>query len=387
MKKKIAILGSTGSIGKTLLKLIEKDNKNFEIVLLTANNDYKTLLKQSKKFKVRNLIITNKKKFEILKKKTVNINTNVFNSFKYLNKIFKKKIDYTMSSIIGIQGLEPTFKIIKFTKNIAIANKESIICGWNLINRELNKYKTNFIPVDSEHFSLWYGLQNKNYKSVEKIYLTASGGPFFNRPLKEFKNITIKKALRHPNWKMGKKISIDSATMINKVYEVIEAKKIFKIPYKKIKILIHPNSYIHCLLKFNNGLTKLIAHDTTMRIPIFNTLYKDSIKVIKSNEVDISKLNNLNLNNVDEKKYPMIKILNMLPQKESLFETVLVSSNDELVDQFLNKKIGFMDIYYKLNKFLKKKEFYKFKKKQPNKIEDITKLANYVRLKLRAKSI
>ncbi len=387
MKKKIAILGSTGSIGKTLLKLIEKDNKNFEIVLLTANNDYKTLLKQSKKFKVRNLIITNKKKFEILKKKTVNTNTKVFNSFEYLNKIFKKKIDYTMSSIIGIQGLEPTFKIIKFTKNIAIANKESIICGWNLINRELNKYETNFIPVDSEHFSLWYGLQNKNYKSVEKIYLTASGGPFFNRPLKEFKNITIKKALRHPNWKMGKKISIDSATMINKVYEVIEAKKIFKIPYKKIKILIHPNSYIHCLLKFNNGLTKLIAHDTTMRIPIFNTLYKDSIKVIKSNEVDISKLNNLNLNNVDEKKYPMIKILNMLPQKESLFETVLVSSNDELVDQFLNKKIGFMDIYYKLNKFLKEKEFYKFKKKQPKKIEDITKLANYVRLKLRAKSI
>ena len=208
MKKKIAILGSTGSIGKTLLKLIEKDNKNFEIVLLTANNDYKTLLKQSKKFKVRNLIITNKKKFEILKKKTVNTNTKVFNSFEYLNKIFKKKIDYTMSSIIGIQGLEPTFKIIKFTKNIAIANKESIICGWNLINRELNKYETNFIPVDSEHFSLWYGLQNKNYKSVEKIYLTASGGPFFNRPLKEFKNITIKKALRHPNWKMGKKISM-----------------------------------------------------------------------------------------------------------------------------------------------------------------------------------
>ena len=156
--------------------------------------------------------------------------------------------------------------------------------------------------------------------------------------------------------------------MINKVYEVIEAKKIFKIPYKKIKILINPNSYIHCLLKFNNGLTKLIAHDTTMRIPIFNTLYKDSIKVIKSNEVDISKLNNLNLNNVDEKKYPMIKILNMLPQKESLFETVLVSSNDELVDQFLNKKIGFMDIYYKLNKFLKKKNFINLKKNNQKKL-------------------
>ena len=156
IKKKIAILGSTGSIGKTLLNIIEKNKKNFEVVLLTANNDHKTLLRQAKKFKVKNLIIINDKSYEILKKNTKKNNFKIFNSFNFLNKIFNKKIDYVMSSIVGIHGFEPTLSIIKFTKKIAIANKESIICGWNLINKELKKNKTHFIPVDSEHFSLWY---------------------------------------------------------------------------------------------------------------------------------------------------------------------------------------------------------------------------------------
>ena len=182
-----------------------------------------------------------------------------------------------MSSIIGIEGLEPTLKIIKFTKIIAIANKESIVCGWNLINKELLKSNTKFIPVDSEHFSLWYAINNTKYNKIENFFLTASGGPFYNKPLKNFKNIKISEALNHPNWRMGaKKISIDSATMINKVYEVIEAKNIFDIPYKKIDILIHPKSYVHSVIKFNNGMIKVIAHDTTMDIPIFNTLYLNS---------------------------------------------------------------------------------------------------------------
>jgi len=242
MKIKIAILGSTGSIGKTLLDIIRKDPKNFEIILLTANKNYKLLLKQAKEFKVKNLIITNKKKFDLIKNNSIKLNLNIYNNFVNFSKIFTNKVDYTMSSITGINGLEPTLKIIKYSKRIAIANKESIICGWNLINKELKKNKTDFIPVDSEHFSLWYGIQNLNINKIEKIFLTASGGPFNNLPLNKFKNITIAQALKHPNWKMGKKISIDSATMINKIYEVIEAKNIFNTSYKKIEILINPNS-------------------------------------------------------------------------------------------------------------------------------------------------
>ena len=176
-KKKIAILGSTGSIGKTLFDIIKKDKNKFKIILLSANKDYKTLLKQAKFFKVKNLIITNKKSFKILKSKSNKRKIKVFNNFDNLNQIFQNKIDYTMSSITGIEGLDPTLEIIKYTKKIAIANKESIICGWGLINKSLKKNKTEFIPVDSEHFSLWYGLKNINLNIIDKIYLTASGGP------------------------------------------------------------------------------------------------------------------------------------------------------------------------------------------------------------------
>ena len=381
MKTKIAILGSTGSIGKTLLDIIRKDRKNFEIILLTADKNYKLLLKQAREFKVKNLIITNKKKFDLIKNDTIKLNFNVYNNFVNFSKIFTNKVDYTMSSITGINGLEPTLKIIKYSKRIAIANKESIICGWNLIKKELKKNNTDFIPVDSEHFSLWYGIQNLDINNIEKIFLTASGGPFNNLPLNKFKNITIAQALKHPNWKMGKKISIDSATMINKIYEVIEAKNIFNISYKKIEILIHPNSYVHAILKFDTGLTKIIVHDTTMQVPIFNTLYSNDNKKLKSKKIDIDTLNNLNFKKINTKRYPMIRLLNLLPSKHSLFETVVVSANDTLVQLFLDNKIKFTDIQKKLFNIINKKQFVNYKNKSPKTIRDIVELNNYVRLK------
>ena len=178
MKKKIAILGSTGSIGKILIEIIKKDKKNFEIILLSADENYKELLKQAKTFKVKNLIIKNKNSYKKIKSNKNSNKIKIFNNFDHYKEIFKKKIDYTMSSISGIEGLKPTIEIIKYTKNIAIANKEAIICGWNLIDKELKKNKTNFIPVDSEHFSIWYALKGIDKKIIDKIYLTASGGPF-----------------------------------------------------------------------------------------------------------------------------------------------------------------------------------------------------------------
>ena len=292
-----------------------------------------------------------------------------------------------MSSIVGIQGLEPTVKLIKFTRKIAIANKESIICGWNLISKELLKYNTKFIPVDSEHFSLWFGLKGFNPINVEKFILTASGGPLYKTPLSDFRKIKISKVLCHPNWKMGKKISIDSATMINKVYEVIEAKNIFNISYDKIEILIHPKSYVHALLKFKNGLIKIIAHDTTMEIPIFNTLFINTNNKVYSKKIDINLLNNLEFNKVDFKRFPMINLLKLLPKKLSLYETVIVSANDALVELYLKEKIKFKDINKKLFKFIKLKEFLKFKKKYPHNINDIVDLNNYVRLKIIKKSV
>ena len=375
-------MGSTGSIGKSLLTIIDKDKSSFDIVLLSAKKDYKTLIKQSKKFNVKNLIIEDVESFKLLKKKLSNSKTKVFNSFDDLKNILKSKVDYTMNSITGINGLLPTLKIINFTKTIAIANKESIICGWNLIQKKLYRYKTQFLPVDSEHFSLWFGLKKIDNKSIDQIILTASGGPLFKTPLNKFRKISINQALNHPNWKMGNKISIDSATLINKIYEVIEARNIFNISYKKIKIIIHPKSYIHALIKFNNGFIKIIAHDTTMKIPIFNTLYHNKIKKFPTKNIDYKILNNLNFTEINKQRFPMVKILNLLPTRNSLFETVIVSANDTLVELFLKKAIRFTDIQKKLFELILKKEFSKYKKIVPKKAQDIIDLNDYVRLKI-----
>ncbi len=382
MKKKIAILGSTGSIGKTLVNIINRDKKSFEVVLLTAEKNSNELFKQAKLLNVKNLIITDKQSFNYLKKKLKKTNIKIFNNFKNLNKVFKNKVDYTMSSISGLAGLEPTIEIIKKTKVLAIANKESIICAWNLIQKELKKYKTNFIPVDSEHFSIWSLIGNQKYNSIEKIYITASGGPFLNWPINKIKKATPTKALKHPNWSMGKKISIDSSTMMNKVFEVIETQRIFNLSKKQIKILIHEKSYVHAIVEFKSGIKKILAHDTNMKIPIFNTLYHNQSKSIKSKSLDIKKLNNLNLKNLDKKKFPLAKVLDVIPEKNSLFETVLISANDELVSLFLKKKISYFNISQKLINFLNLKEFRIYKNKIPKNINEINKLNSYVRLKV-----
>ena len=387
--KKIAIFGSTGSIGTSLLDIIKKDQKNFNIELLTANKNYKKLIKQAKTFKVKNIIITDKTSFSIAKKLLKNSKIKVFLNFLSLKKIFikKKKIDYAMCSISGFQGLKPTLDIIKYTKTVAIANKESIICGWNLIKKDLKKYQTSFIPVDSEHFSIWSLINNNKNNIYEKIYITASGGPFRKFSLKKFSNISIKDALNHPNWSMGKKISIDSATMMNKVFEIIEAKKIFDLKYEQLEILVHPKSYLHAIVKFNNGLSKLLVHDTNMIIPIFNSIYHNDNKMIKSKKIDIKILNNLDLNKVDKKRFPVIKIIKKLSEKDSLFETVIVSANDKLVNLFLDNKIKFTDISKTLLKISSLKEFSKFKLIIPNNIDEINDLADYVSLKIDSMSV
>ena len=383
MKKKIVILGSTGSIGKTTLNLIKKEKTNFEVVLLTSHRNIKELDKQTRMFKVKNLIVTDNKSYTFLKRKYKKKQIKIFNNYNNLDNILKKKVDYTMSSISGLTGLEPTLKIIKKTKVIAIANKESIICGWNLINKELKKYKTDFIPVDSEHFSVWSMIRNINHDLIDQIYITASGGPFLNWPLKQILKATPSKALNHPNWSMGKKISIDSATMMNKVFEVIETQRIFNLPKSKIKILVHDKSYVHAIVKFKNGINKILAHDTNMKIPIFNSIYHNTNKSIQSQNLDIKKLNNLNFKHPNIKKFPFLKILTIIPDKNSLFETVVVSANDELVSLFLKKKITYSEFQRKLLSIINLVEFKAYKNKKPINIKEISRLNNYVRLKIR----
>ena len=383
MKKRIVILGSTSSIGRSLLNIIKKDKKNFKIELLTANTNYKNLISQAIKFKVKNIIITDPASFEKTKIICKNKKINIFQNFESLKRILPKKVDYVMSAISGIGGLLPTYKIINRTKLIAIANKETIVCGWPLIKKELKKNKTKFIPVDSEHFSIWETLKGFKINNVEKIYITASGGPLLNLPMKKIKKITKKETLKHPNWSMGKKISIDSCTMMNKVFEVIEAQRIFNLPSKKIEILVHPKSYLHSMVKFKNGTVKLLVHETDMKIPIFNTLYGDTDKILNTKKINLQKLNNLCLQKPNLKKFPCLKLQKKIPSKISLFETVLVSANDEIVKYYLDGIIDYNQIFPKLLKILNFKKFNYLKNKSPRNLRSINELNKYVRLKTR----
>tara|TARA_Y100000590_G_scaffold463388_1_gene630024 strand:+ start:815 stop:1978 length:1164 start_codon:yes stop_codon:yes gene_type:complete len=383
MKKKIGILGSTGSIGKTTFSIIKKNRKDFDIIFLTTNKNVNAILKQAKELNVKNIIIFSKEHYFKTLKNKKNKNVKIFNNLKDLKKIINNRLDYLMCAITGLSGLKPTIDCIKLTKKIAIANKESIICAWNLIEKELLRYKTEFVPVDSEHFSIWSLIKNSKNHKIDKILITASGGPFLNLPINRFENIKPKDALKHPSWSMGKKISIDSATMINKVFEIIEAKRMFKMDLKKFEILIHPKSYLHAIVKFENGLTKMLIHDTNMTIPIFNSIYSNKSKKIYSKKINLNYLNNLKLSKPDKIKFPMLKILKKIPSKISLFETVLVTANDELVEYFLNGQISYLEIQQNLFKIINFKEFKKYFYKKPQNIDQITKVIKEARLKTR----
>ena len=387
MKKTIIILGSTGSIGKSTVSIITKNKDHFNVLLLTCNKNYYEIIKQAKSLKPKNIIIQDKVTFLRVKKKLIKSKIKIFDNLNLIQKIIKKKVDYTICSISGLSGLQSTIDSIKISKTIAIANKESLICAWYLINKNLKKFNTKFIPVDSEHFSIYELLNNNKDNLIEQVIITASGGPFLNLPIDKFKNITLKETLKHPNWSMGKKISVDSATMMNKVFEVIEAQRIFNINIKKFKILIHSKSYVHAIIKFNNGLSKILIHDTDMKIPIFNSIYQNNDYYLKSKKLNIKDLNNLDFKNVDTNRFPSVNLLKSIPLKNSLFETVLVSCNDELVNLFLQKKISFLDIYRLIKKLTSLKEFNKFKRKRPNNIKDILDLDAYVRLKTHSLSV
>jgi len=372
MSKEILILGSTGSIGKSTLKVIKRDPQKFKVKLLTTNNNISLIYTQAIKFDVKTVIINNKFKFQKFKKKFKKKNIKVLFDFKNLNKVFKKKVYYTINGISGINGLEPTLNIIPYTKNIAIANKESIICGWNFINKSLKKYKTKFIPIDSEHFSIWSLLKSESLKNVKKIYLTASGGPFLNKKKSEIKNVKAIHAVKHPNWNMGKKISIDSATMMNKIFEIIEAVKIFNLNIDKFEILIHPKSYVHAIIQFQSGISKLLVHETSMEIPIFNSLHQDNPERIFENKIfDFKSLNGLNFIDPDSVKFPSLKLLKFIKVKNTYFETILVSINDELVKKYLKDQISFISMQKNLLKYIKDPYFVKYYNRKPNNINDI----------------
>ena len=375
MKKKICILGSTGSIGLSTLDVISKDKKNFDVILLSGNSNYKLLISQATKFKPKyiysnNFYLTDKIRYFCKRNKIIIIND--------LNLLKKIKFDITVSAISGIAGLLPTLSIIKFSKKILIANKESIICGWKFIYKELKKYNCSFTPIDSEHFSISNLIQNKNKNLIKNIYLTASGGPFFLKKI-NLKKVTPAQAAKHPNWKMGKKISIDSANLMNKILEIIEASLIFNLPINKFKIIIHPQSLIHAIIEFRNGLSSMLYHNNDMKIPLANSLY-DNLYINNERSDKFSFKKKISFYNPNIKKFPSIKILRL---NNALNETgyILINVlNEILVHRFLNNKILFTDIVYKLLTILNSKSIKNYlKNNKIRHINDVFKVYNFCR--------
>ena len=381
MKMKIAILGSTGSIGKSTLDVIRKDKNFFEVVFLSANNNYKKLIQQAKEFNVKNILIKNQIFHERTERSLKNSKTKVYSGDISLTNIISKKLDYTMAAIVGVAGLQPTIDAIKISKTVALANKESIICGWEILSKLIKKYKTKILPVDSEHFSIMELTKDISDEEVEEIIITASGGPFLNIPQNKLNYVNPTQAINHPNWKMGKKISIDSANLMNKVFEVIEACRIFKFNKKKYRIMIHPQSYVHSIIRFKNGLIKMILYNTDMKIPISNTLYGRKNHVLNIKKIDAKILSKLSFQNVNTKRFPSIKLINKCLNLGFLAPTIVNASNEVLVNLFLTKKIGFLKIVKTINKIFKDKDFKKYAKRKPKSIKDIQITDNWARLK------
>jgi 1-deoxy-D-xylulose-5-phosphate reductoisomerase len=377
MKKKICILGSTGSIGVSTLEVISKDIKNFEVTLLSGNSNYKLLISQALKFKPRyiysnNFFLIAKLKNFCKKKKII-----IIDDLNLLNKI---KFDITISAISGINGLLPTLNVIKFSKKILIANKESIICGWKFIFKELKERNCQFIPIDSEHFSIYKLLKNTKKNTIKNIYLTASGGPFFNRKI-NLKKITPSQAAKHPNWKMGKKISIDSATLMNKVLEVIEASLIFEQPINNFKIVIHPDSLIHGIIEFQNGLSSMLYHYNDMKIPIANSLNNNFLlKISKKKNFFFNKKNYINFTfyKINKNEFPSTKILSMNKLLNEKGYIIINCLNEIIVEKFLRKEILFSDIIRILYSLLKSKSVKNYLKvTRIQHISDVFKVYNF----------
>ncbi len=372
MYRKISILGSTGSIGMNTFDIIDKKKNFFRVKLLSANKNFKLICKQIKKYKPEYYLISNTEIYQKVKKKFKNNKIKILSNFDKIKKNFR--CDLTIAAIPGLAGLYPTIKMVEVSKKVLIANKESIICGWDLISKNAKKNNTKIIPVDSEHFSIFEIIKNHKIEDIKKIYITASGGPFLNYSTKRLKNIKPKEALNHPKWKMGKKISIDSSTLMNKILELIEAQKLFNISLDKLDILIHPDSLVHAIVQFRNGLTKIIFHETSMVIPLANAIFENDLDInnFSNNKQKLQSdfQKNIIFKKLNPKIFPIIKIKKRLMEYPST-PIIINSANEVLVDQFLKKNIPFLGISKIIMDIMRDKNYRKYAIRSPLNLKKI----------------
>ncbi len=364
--KKISIFGSSGSIGRNTVEVIRNNLQNFEVVSLVAKNDVETLAAQALLLNPSYVVIENEKFFPRLKEALKNLKKcQILCGTKAILEVANVQCDLFISAIVGAAGMLPTLTAIKAGSNIALANKESLVCAGNFLMTEAARKNVKIIPVDSEHNAIFQIFENDNLSMIEDITLTASGGPFFASE-KDFKKITVKEALKHPNWKMGAKISIDSATMMNKGLEMIEAFYLFPLQKKQIKILVHPQSIIHGMVNYSDGSSLAALSIPDMKVPISYALSFPKRMKIQHQKLDLAQIQKLEFFAPNLKKFPAIELCCNALEIDGNAPTVLNAANEIAVERFLKNEITFDKITEITAQTLEKIPY-----KKPDSIEEI----------------
>lgn len=355
MKKRIAILGSTGSIGTQALEVIEQNPEKFEVEVLTANNNVDLLIAQAKKFQPNVVVIANPEKYNYVSEAIQNEDIKVYAGPDALNQVVQMDtVDMVLTAMVGYSGLLPTYNAIKAKKSIALANKETLVVAGEIITRAAIENQVEILPVDSEHSAIFQCLAGEFRNPIEKILLTCSGGPFRGKTIKELQQVTVDNALNHPNWDMGAKITIDSATLMNKGFEMIEARWLFGVPSSKIEVVIHPQSIIHSLVQFEDGSIKAQLGLPDMKLPIQYAL--GFPQRIKNNFQRFSFANypTLTFEQPDTKIFRNLALAFEAINKGGNMPCILNAANEIVVDAFLNRKIAFLQMPEIIEKAMEK---------------------------------
>ena len=344
-KKHIAILGSTGSIGTQSLEVVDAHPERFVVEVLTANNNSKLLIEQSKKYKPNVVVIINESKYKEVNNALFDLGIKVFSGENSLEEVVENEnIDVVLTALVGYSGLKPTIRAIKSGKNIALANKETLVVAGDLITKLCKQYGVSIYPVDSEHSAIFQCLVGEHFNPIEKIYLTASGGPFRRKNREELLHVTKEQALKHPNWEMGSKITIDSASMMNKGLEVIEAKWLFDLKKEQIEIVVHPQSVVHSAVQFTDGSVIAQLGIPDMKLPIQYAL--GFPERLENNFKRFSFLDypELTFEKANFDTFKNLSLAYSAMEKGGNIPCILNAANEVVVDAFLKDRIGFLSM-------------------------------------------
>jgi len=374
-KKTISILGSTGSIGSNTVDVINSDKKKFSVFSLSSKNNVNLLCKQALLLKPKIVAIQNKKKYKDLRNNLFGKKIKILAGDEGVIECTDNKVEIVVASIVGIAGLKPTLNSIKNCSKLCLANKECLVSAGSFFMKKISKSKCKLLPLDSEHNAIFQLCDFNKLNNVESITLTASGGPFRNYNLQKLSKATLNSALKHPNWKMGNKITIDSATLMNKAFEIIEAYYLFNLKLSQINVVVHPESIIHSMVNFADGSTTALLSNHDMRIPIFYALNWPSREYYNIKKIDLLKIKTLTFEKTNTHLMDSINLAYYVLKKGGSYPLVFNTANEIAVSYFLKEKINFLDILKIIKKILSKSENYKI-----NTIDDIYSIDKKIRI-------